>query len=1725
MKSPHFRLRRAVPSHGVAQRVQASCSVMVLTSLGLLGAMASPAIAQSAGGTLPLGTLPVLRGPSPAGVAVNTSVAGATTREMTITQQQQRAIISWDSFNIGRDARVQFFQPSSTASALNRIYGNDPSIIQGQLSANGQVLLVNQNGILFDRGAQVNVRSLVASTLNISDDRFLEGLTNGGLTSPAFAGGYTNTGLTLDARPDGTRPANINVGSFGAADAAAPALRAQAGGSIMILAPRIDVDAGLLSAPDGQVLLAAGKKVYLAENPSSGNAQALQNGLVVEVEAVADGPALSLTNLIRQAGQVSADRGNVTLAALAVNQEGRISSTTAVERSGSIYLQARAKNAEGAERQGSVTLKAGSVTEVMPDVADTATVLEVQRYADFRGVISAQGRTIENHGTLRVPGGVMSLVATDTEAPENARVYLGSGSETSVAGAWSSVPLSKNLATFTVTSNELKNAPDQKTGVLRGAQVTVDLREGSSILALDGYRDIVPRTVTEKAAVGGELSIGSSGSVIQRSGAVIDASGGGYVYEGGQVNTSRLLGADGRVYDIATAPQGQPYTGLLDTFTRRDERWGQTITSDNPLGAVGRFQPGYVEGKAGGVVTLQAAAGLVLDGSLKGGVTIGAQQYGAAPAGASLNLGRPVTAPPTVLGQGVPLGPVVWRQQATDTLGSDFQVGSSLSSAQRQSSVFAAEQFFGAAVVKGTDRVESGFGSVSLYAAGSITVPADVKLGSDPGASLLLSAPFIDIAGDIHLPSGRLALTANLAAGQNPADGAAVAESLIVRSGASLSTAGVWINNSGVGGAPVGTPTPRARLAADGLSSQSTIDGGTISVALEADQMQTRYERGSTLDVGGGAAIDTRGAVVGGKGGVLRLVNGAFGQRTSDWLQADLRGYAINNGAELDLSMSRITVAADGANGLLPADTTRFEAGLFAGQGFGRITLRSNNSLDVDAGTQVRVQQKNLVVDREAAKGAASGTAIADIATMALLPEHERNAATLTLSSVGGGLLGQGRLTLHDDAAIVGDARGSVTLSAVDGLSVLGDIRAPGGSVALTLNGQPLLQADDLVIGSNADISVAGTFVRTPSEQGLVLGNLLNGGSVSITARNTGLQVASGSRIDVSAVNQTVDRVSSGSSPELSTRTLEGHAGTLLMRAQGAVSLEGTLAAQGGSQLAAGGSFALELLRPDGQPVQPDARRVVVTADRNAVPATPDLVDATLNIAALQGAGFDKLRIQSEDRIDLRDSMSLDFERGVRLDAPLIELGEGAQVALRGASVALGQSLGPRLAEIIGGNTAWNLAPGAARPVAPTRAGTGTLSVQAGAVDLFGSFTVNGAALTRIDSDSDIRLVGRNVDFASTTGGSALTRQIGGLSTSGNLELKAAQVVPATRTEFSLTVKDQPTDSLAPGGYILVSNNGKTAGAAYSAGASLTLEADTIVQAGTLKVPLGTLQLQAGSLLELAPGSLSSVAGDGLTVLYGNTDSGVSWLYDTSPSTSAQALDAVTPEGKRITLKGTKVEARPGSVVDLKGGGDVLAIEFIPGNGGDNDITLRDNTFAIIPKARLATMPFDAYTLQLKDPGFGFSRDNGRDGVLYDSITVGAGAEVAAGQYVLLPARYALLPDAYLVRINTSATYRNLDAGQTVDLANGDRVVAGFRSARGTTVQESQSVGVVISPGRATALQSSDYDFNGADFFAASAAANRLAAPRSPWDAGRMQVGAGSTLSLAGSVGTAAASS
>ncbi len=109
---------------------------------------------------------------------------------MTVNQATDKAILNWADFNIANGYGVNFKQPSATSATLNKIWSADPSKIAGNLTANGQIYLYNQNGIIFSRGAQVNTNSLVASTLALPDNVFQAGLLSGNGASgglPAYS--------------------------------------------------------------------------------------------------------------------------------------------------------------------------------------------------------------------------------------------------------------------------------------------------------------------------------------------------------------------------------------------------------------------------------------------------------------------------------------------------------------------------------------------------------------------------------------------------------------------------------------------------------------------------------------------------------------------------------------------------------------------------------------------------------------------------------------------------------------------------------------------------------------------------------------------------------------------------------------------------------------------------------------------------------------------------------------------------------------------------------------------------------------------------------------------------------------------------------------------------------------------------------------------------------------------------------------------------------------------------------------------------------------------------------------------------------------------------------------------------------------------------------------------------------------------------------------------------
>ncbi|HCO1470599.1 TPA: filamentous hemagglutinin N-terminal domain-containing protein, partial [Escherichia coli] len=106
-------------------------------------------------------------------VAGSGSIQTPSGNQMNIHQNSQNMVTNWNSFDIGKGNTVQFYQPNSSAVALNRVVGGGESKIMGNLKANGQVFLVNPNGVLFGKDASVSTSGFVASTRDIKNDDFM----------------------------------------------------------------------------------------------------------------------------------------------------------------------------------------------------------------------------------------------------------------------------------------------------------------------------------------------------------------------------------------------------------------------------------------------------------------------------------------------------------------------------------------------------------------------------------------------------------------------------------------------------------------------------------------------------------------------------------------------------------------------------------------------------------------------------------------------------------------------------------------------------------------------------------------------------------------------------------------------------------------------------------------------------------------------------------------------------------------------------------------------------------------------------------------------------------------------------------------------------------------------------------------------------------------------------------------------------------------------------------------------------------------------------------------------------------------------------------------------------------------------------------------------------------------------------------------------------------------
>jgi filamentous hemagglutinin family protein len=1124
-------------------------------------------------------------------------VAGSQdTRRLTITQPGRKAEIDWQGgFGVDPGQVVEFVQPGSGAITYNFVHDPDrtaadgqplnragPTTIAGELRANGQLALINEKGIHFASTARVTAANFIASALGIAPDAVADGLL--GRTDPsrpAFALRWSDPvapagedplrGPMAQAELQGFRAATVRVDEGATIVAGNHGYALLAGGRVE--------NHGRIVAPEGQVLLAAGARLYL--KPPYG--QDLR-GFSPEVDPLYLMPAGSTSaqkathavllsrgadgNRVLNRGEVLAPFGNITLVGHEIEQAGRLESRTSVTRNGSIRLIARDLVAGMTRRHltsgragpfedgivlgeqfefgilgGHLRFAAGSRTGVSLDGSDGRSVTADQKVA--RSSIDALARTIHVEGRqpgidgahIEARGGDVRFATaagfTDRTALEvdplppgqgaapaaGVGIFVGSGASIDVSGAVAKKSAADLFVEVELRGDEFAGNPVQRRGPLRGQKAWVDIRDPVAIADLSGYFSKVGQTLAEKSSAGGTIALRSEGSVIVRNDALLDVSGGHVEYAAGPVRESRVL--LGRTsYRLNDAPADLPYSGLA------------TLT---------RHEPAHLEGKSAGSVEISGHS-LALDGTLRGHTARGLRQR---------RLGDPAT-DRHALPQGAklivrdggqhfqPAGSGVAERQAAYAQAQIAFVRGPAQAAQGLD--------FGAAAPRRLDLSDgllaAGFTRFDLRSDGRIDVPAGIGLNLGPGGEFAASGRQVAIHGWIVAPGGQIALATRDMSLSDRTDTPFPTEAqfsvLEIGAGARLDTTGRWVND--------------LMLAGDAPAPALALHGGRIALDSAYD-IDIRAD--AVLDVSGGARLHReagRERFVAGNAGAIRLVTGGQASQpqfasqsfsrpapedrrdASLFLEGRLAGMSFARGGSLEIATSRIRFGPGhdvrGRNASRAERLTQdrvgadFEAAFLDQGGFADFRFVGRDGVRVAAG--VRLAPAPLSWTLEGVRDfrfRESGAPIDAFARSERLHADRRSTPTsLTLATRS---LVHGDLEVGQDAFLGVDPLGAITLESWRQLDVLGTLSAPGGLIRLARPpnatnavSESFRYSDDaqsrsIFLGAQSRL-LAGGATRLDADTRRALDQGLSAGELRATGRYRG-RVLDGGTVDVNA--------------------------------------------------------------------------------------------------------------------------------------------------------------------------------------------------------------------------------------------------------------------------------------------------------------------------------------------------------------------------------------------------------------------------------------------------------------------------------------------------------------------------------------------------------------------------------------------------------------------------------
>ncbi len=1529
---------------------------------------------------------------------VQSQADGRTT--VTVEQTADRAILNWETFNIGRQTTLQFDQQSNWA-VLNRV--NDPSArpsqIQGQIKADGTVMVANRNGVVFSGSSQVNVRNLVAAAASISDSQFRE------------------RGLYFDAngsQPSFTDAAGaVRVEQGAVLQTANPASSTAAGGYVLLLGSEVE-NAGQIVTPKGQTTLAAGDSFYIRRGVGTdGNLRSTTRGNEVATSLAADSAAGRVVNQ----GLIQAATGDITLTGRQVRQEGVALSSSSTDVRGTIHLLNSASDA-----RGSVVLGEGSTTAVLVD-ASGAGALDSQRDAaqqaldgttPTNNVIgrfdnlsrvadrSEQSRVeIVSGGSVDFQGGSLTLASGGQVAVSAAgRSLLRDGAQVDVAGAVGvKVAMESNNIQINVQGNEQRDAPvNRDGGGLASNDVWVDARElvlvpagtngyatdrwytAGGLLELGGYLGTRNHSAGEWMAQGGTLTF-TGGELVSQPGSTVNLSGGTLDVQGGLIRQTWLKGSDGRLYEISRAPGDLLYEGIYRGYEDSSPRWGQTRYFYNPLIAPqSRYESGYMVGRDAGRLVVGTASA-VLEGDLLGKVFQGERQVrapqpgadgyqqaqNAVARGAELIVGsytpRYESASGNVLYNLAPTLQQVRLADGGEPLAANLDLDTALADEQRGVLLLDSERL-------------SGFELGALRVAARERIAVDNALQVGDGGEIVLYAPEVEVNADLTARAGSLRLgnvleQVEVARGERidtyltPAAGQRAA--LTLGDGVTLDARGLWSNQ--VQG---GVDADRAYL-----------DGGRISLRSSGD---LSLGDGSRIDVSSGAALLADGKQVGGKGGDLTL-SANTGSAAGDGrlqLGGELAGHGVAGAGTLSVQAPRVSIGAAAQDG-----TLALAAGFFD-KGFASYQVIGEQGLEVAEGAQVKVLRP-LYRFRDDAISVASGADPLLALEPWLTPLYEerpadgelrqRPGASLFLQAgsrqSGAGQVADSVLDIGRGSLLEVDPGQRIELRSVGQLNVDGRLNAWGGSIELGSVALPDPVRDQVEsvghqrairVGEQGVLDVAARAATALDFQGRRYGQVADGGSIVIggtvehasgkaDAAELFIDLRPGSLLDASGTQALLDV------PGVGQTRVSSAGGSISLASANGLYLDGDLRAFAGGEGAAAGSLTLALATPNyltslatDQVLRP--RELIVGQQREAAGEGRDYAYGHGRLAAsqVQDGGFGDLTLFSDGLLSFAGDLELSLAQRLRLYSGALGLGEGAagdsRVRLSAPSLLLAGAFVNEAAE---NNETQPLSTGlfevSRQPSeALFEASAQVLDIRDSLVfGSRGSFrdasggtqTIDRRGFDRVElsSTGDMRLLAGNVTPVERINTQVLS--------GGDLLIRAAQLYPGTGAGARILAgygyqADGAAAAFDPARSLRIErSDATTPEQPLAVFGRLSLGAASVVQGGVVRAPLGYLEIgQNADKVELLSGSLTSVSGAGLTLPYGGTVDGQVWRYAGEEIALTGVGGSFNERGimdTGVDLGGRSVRVASGATLDLSGGGELLGAGFVSGRGGSTD--------------------------------------------------------------------------------------------------------------------------------------------------------------------------------------------